>query len=247
LSAGHSLLFELLHSGIPLEQATKLLQFKFGTGSTYFYEIAKYRVFRKLWSTIIAAYQPSNQESYHTVLSAVSGSMNKSLKDPYTNLLRQTTEAMSAVIGGVDSILILPYDHHSLNGPTTLAERMALNISLILKEESFMDKVNDATGGAYAIEQLTQLFSDKSWELFRILENKGGLFQTPTMDYLRVQVTSTAKKRKEAIQSGSKVVIGINKFPNPEQLSPEFKEENTFHGLSKLSYEQITLTTLSSK
>ena len=106
LSAGHHALFKLMESGLNIDEAAACIHFSVGIGSNYFMEIAKFRALRSLWSNIIAAYTPQHACSYFCTVTAHSIPLNKSLKDPYTNLLRQTTEAMSAISGGVQGVVI---------------------------------------------------------------------------------------------------------------------------------------------
>ena len=155
LSAGHEYLVKLMELGFTIDQASACITFKVGVGRNYFYEIAKIRSLKRLWSKIVEAYSPEHSCSYACNITAVLGHMNKSLKDPHTNLLRQTTEAMSAINAGVNGIVILPYDSLSTNGSSQLAERMALNISSILKGESYLDVVIDPLGGSYSVENIT--------------------------------------------------------------------------------------------
>jgi methylmalonyl-CoA mutase len=162
------------------------------------------------------------------------GFLNKSLKDPYTNLLRQTTEVMSAAMGGASQVLCFPYDTASSKGSSEFSQRMATNISLILKEESYLNQVLDAVGGSYAIEQLTEMLADKAWTLFQEIEKQGGL---KSSDLMR-KIEQTAQKRVELYKSKQKTLIGINKFPNPDTFDLQWKINNsTYFGLKQLILE----------
>ncbi len=164
--------------------------------------------------------------------------MNKSLSDPYTNLLRQTTEAMSAINGGIDGIVILPYDNKSTKRSSELAERMALNISSILKEESYLNKVIDPLGGSYSIEVLTELIGKKAWALFQSMDNDGGITSDNVMANFKKMVNEKRSIRIEQITSGTQVNIGINKFMNPDTVNDEWVEQEQYLGLLPLIYEQ---------
>jgi methylmalonyl-CoA mutase len=164
--------------------------------------------------------------------------MNKSLIDPYTNLLRQTTEAMSAITGGIDNLVIHPYDAVSQTGSNALSERMALNISLILKEESYFDKVIDPLGGSYAIEEITQTIAKKSWDLFQEIETMGGIFQKEAKDHLRNKLIEKASARKQQYASNEKTLIGINKFSNPQPEKNDFVDTETYLDLPALFFER---------
>ena len=164
--------------------------------------------------------------------------MNKSLKDPHTNLLRQTTEAMSAIAAGIETIVVLPYDAESINGTSILAERMALNISLILKEESYFDAVIDPLGGSYALEDLTEQIGAKSWDLFQKLESLGGISSKKTIHYLRSEINTKSEIRKNQIANSHKTLIGINRFLNPLPEKNEFLIQDDYLGMSKIIFER---------
>ena len=158
LNVGHEYLLKLMDQGFTIDEASALVHFHVGVGSNYFNEIGKFRALRQLWSKVVDAYNPNHKSTYNCNITAIIGHTNKSLRDPYTNLLRQTTEVMSAA-NGADSILVLPYDLYSTDGVSDISKRAALNISLILKEESYLDKVIDPTGGSYSVETLTLLIA----------------------------------------------------------------------------------------
>jgi methylmalonyl-CoA mutase len=242
LSAGHEYLCKLLDRGLTIDQAAACIHFSTGIGANYFYEIAKIRALKQLWASIIQQYIPEHNCSYNCRITAHSGFMNKSLIDPYTNLLRQSTEAMSAATGGVESIVIHPYDSCSVNGTSALAERMALNISLILKEESYFDAVIDPIGGSYAIEQLTDQIARKGWDLFGKLEESGGIGATGAQDLVHNSVTEKAAMRVEEFRSGKKILIGINKFSNPTPEKNTFRELPSYLGMPSLILEHALIS-----
>ena len=148
-------------------------------------------------------------------IKATSLFLNKSLEDPYTNLLRLTTEGMSAAIGGADILNLQPYDGWSTNGASSFAYRMSNNISNILKEESFFDKVVDAAGGTYAIEQATDKLADAGWTFFQTIESNGGFSSSQT--FIQLEIKRIAQKRIELLQTKKMKYIGINIFPNPDE------------------------------
>lgn len=238
LSQGHDSLSLLMENGLSIDQAAACIHFTVGIGSNYFFEISKIRALKQNWGSIIKAYQPNHNCSYNCVITAQVGFMNKSLKDPYTNLLRQTTETMAAASGGVDAIIVRPYDASSSNGSSNLSERMALNMSLILKEESYFNQVIDPLGGSYAIEDLTSKIARKSWELFQQLEKSGGLEKEETKQHFIEQINQKAKLRLEEIQSTSKILIGVNKFPNPQEVkNNSFIAQKSAFGTETIHFE----------
>jgi methylmalonyl-CoA mutase len=226
LNAGHEILLKLMEKGLSIDEAAACLNFQIGIGANYFLEIAKIRSFRTLWAKVVDAYSPNLSSSYNLKIIAISGHLNKSVVDPHTNLLRQTTEAMAAVSAGIDDLLILPHDQYSSKGVSELAERMALNISSILKEESYFDKVIDPLGGSYSIEELSKIIGEKAWTFFQELESKEGLFSIDCLTYFKSKILAKRDQRIELFESKKITGIGINKYQ-----SSEFKNEANWTSL----------------
>lgn len=234
LALGHDYLAQQIALGRSVDDALVNIHFTLGVGSNYLMEIAKFRAFRILWSKIARTYQPEHRCNETASVTAKIGFLNKSLKDPYTNLLRQTTEVMSAAMGGASQVFCFPYDTASTKGSSEFSERMATNISLILKEESYLNQVLDAVGGSYAIERLTEMLADKGWTLFQEIEKQGGLKSSDLMQ----KIEQTAQKRITLYKNKQKTLIGINKFPNTDASDLEWKKNNsTYFGLKALVLE----------
>ena len=242
LNVGHEYLVQLMESGLTIDEASACIGFHLGIGNNYFYEIAKIRSLRALWAKIIDAYQPKHDCTYNCAITAVIGHTNKSLSDPHTNLLRQTTEAMSALNAGVDNIVILPHDLYSDQETSSLSERMAINIPLILKEESYFDKVIDPIGGSYSLEQLTEKIGQRAWNLFQKLETHGGLFAQKARVNFVDQVTAKRNLREKLFLAGEFMLIGINKYPNPKIVLANWKKLPSYLGIDALNYERTTKT-----
>lgn len=237
LASGHEQLVDLMKNGYSIDQAAASIHFSFGVGSTYFYEVAKIRAFRKLWNQIVQAYKPIDSNAVICPIMAEIGWTNKSLKDPYTNLLRQTTELMSVVSGGIQTALVHPYDEKSTQGSSELAARMAINCSLILKEESYFDKVIDPFGGSYSIEQLTEQIAEKAWKKFQEIEKNGGITAEKSIQLIQNEVKTKIDLKLEKIKSGKQVMIGINKFPNPQVETNSWLPTTSFFGLEQCIFE----------
>lgn len=214
LASAHEIIVQLMDRGFSIDEAAACVHFNVGVGSNYFYEIAKIRVLRILWSKIIGEYKADHACTYNTRITGIVGFTNKSLKDPYTNLLRQTTEAMSLAFAGVHAICVLPYDQASEKGATSLSTRMAVNIPLILQEESYLDKVIDPLSGSYTVEYLTNEIADKAWNLFQTIESKGGISNENALNFLKEAVSNKAQLRKDRVVEKVDALIGINIFPN---------------------------------
>ena len=234
VESAHSALVNIMNLGLTIDEATACIHFRIGVGSNYLIEIAKFRALKILWANLVKAYNPIHNCSLNCQITAEVGWINKSLKDPHTNLLRQTTEAMSAILGGIDRLIIHPYDSCSVNGSSDLAQRMALNISNLLQDESYLATVSDALGGSYAIELLTNELAEKGWELFK---KRDGNSQESQMDEWKQLVKSKAKQRIEMLKGSELTLIGINKFSNPEKIDNKWAEAKTFFDMPFLRLE----------
>jgi methylmalonyl-CoA mutase len=138
---------------------------------------------------------------------------NKTIFDSHNNILRSTTEAMSAVLGGANSINVLPYDV-SYTISDDLAPRIARNIQHILKEESHFDKVIDPSSGSFYIENLTLSIAQATWDLFMKIENQGGFIKSMQNRFVFDEIEKTAQKRDMLIASRKTSIVGVNKYPN---------------------------------
>ena len=216
------------------ENAT-CIHFTFGIGANFMLEIAKFRAFHLLWDKLTTVYQ----SSIKTTITAKTGFVNKSLNDPYTNILRQTTESLAAVLGGVDQLIIEPYDTLSSTGSSSFTERMAINISLILKEESEINQLVDPLNGSLSIEKLTQTLADSTWKLFQQLEKLGGSEALEVEEYLKNEIERIRNSRIAQINDKRQLLVGVNQYFNPEQTNITWKKDvGTFLGMEYLILEK---------
>ncbi len=173
LAQGVEYLTRLTEMGLTIDQVAGKMKFNFGIGNNYFMEIAKLRAARLLWAQIVQAYGAEKEESLKMITHSETNTFNKTFYDPYVNMLRTQTEAMSAALGGADSITVQPFN--TIFGETSkMAERIARNQQILLKEESHLDKIADPAGGAYYIENLTASLAEHAWNLFLEVQDKGG-------------------------------------------------------------------------
>lgn len=177
-------LSQLTDRGLTAGDIASKIRFSFGTGTDYFMEIAKLRAARVIWEVIADSYQPDNRNSFRMEIHSVTRKWNDKVADPYINLLRTQTEAMSAVLGGTDSLSVLPFDISACQ-PDEFSERMARNQQLILREESWFGKVADPAAGSYYIENLTSLIADNTWKLFLEIEKAGGFLEALNSGFLK--------------------------------------------------------------
>jgi methylmalonyl-CoA mutase len=190
LSTGCEYLVQLTSRGISPDNAAKKIRFSFGTGSDYFPEIAKLRAARLLWSVVVTGFKPVKPDSARMNIHCVTSELNKTVNDPYTNMLRTQTEAMSAILGGTDSLTVMPYDI-SFRKPDEFSERIARNQQLILKEESYFDKVADPGAGSYYIENLTNLIAENAWKLFLEIEDMGGFLSSVRSGFIHGKISES--------------------------------------------------------
>lgn len=241
LSYGNQVLSKLIESGIDPSLAAKKIKFDLGVGSNYFMEIAKFRAARWLWAEIVNAYRPpcphdcDNKAPDGTCrcaakmnIHAITSRFNQSLYDPYVNLLRTQTEAMSATIGAVDSLTVRPFDQ-AFETPTAFAERIAVNQQLLLREESHFDKVTDPSSGSYYIETLTVSLAEQAWKLFlETVEN--GFYEALKAGNVQDAINASAASRFNAAASRREILLGTNQYPNAREVMAEKMEEKDKHG-----------------
>ena len=219
ISMGNEYLAQLTHRGISADIAASKIRFSFGTGSSYFSEIAKLRAARLLWSVVTNGYHPANGENIKMDIHCVTSEWNKTVFDPYVNMLRTQTEAMSAILGGADSLTVEPFDL-VFRHPDEFSERIARNQQLILREEAYFDKVADPAAGSYYIENLTNLIADNAWKLFLEIEDQGGFLECLKSGLIQRKLSESASGRKSDIASGKEILLGTNRFPDFNEKAP---------------------------
>lgn len=180
-------------------------------GTNYFFEIAKLRALRLLFDALKKEY--NSEIDLHIV--AQPTKRNKTLYDYNVNMLRTTTECMSAILGGADSVSNLSYDvlYHKEN---EFGDRISRNQLLVLKHESYFDKVDNPSDGAYYIETLTEQLAEKALELFKDIEKNGGLITQLIEGTIQRKITESAEKEQKLFDEGKEILLGTNKYPNKE-------------------------------
>ncbi len=214
LAAGVEYLDKLTDAGMSVDEVAPRIRFHFATGSKYFMEIAKLRAARYLWAHIVKAYKPSCDCKCKMNIHAETSEWNKTIYDPNVNMLRTQTETMSAVLGGVDSFTVHPFDYVYECHPSELGERVARNQQLLLKEESHFGKIVDVAGGSYYIEELTENIAEAAWKLFLEVQEQGGYVEALKKGFVQAAVKATAQARDLAIAQRKENFVGVNQFPN---------------------------------
>src|SRR5690606_4390425 len=192
------------------------MTFSLAIGPNYFFEIAKIRALRKLYATLAKEY--SVNETCHIL--AIPSKRNKTLYDYNVNILRSTTECMSAILGGADTVCNLPYDalYHKSN---EFGERISRNQLLILKYESYFDAVSNPADGTYYIESLTDELAEKALQLFKEIEKGGGFLQQLKEGTIQKKIKESAEKEQQLFENGELKLLGTNYHPNKNDRMKE--------------------------
>ncbi len=208
--------------GISVEEAASHIRFTVSVGANLFLEIAKIRALRELWA-IIAKECGGSEEAAKINLHACTSFWTLSKVDPWVNMLRGSAQAFSAIMGGVDSIDVLPFDT-AVRMPDEFSRRIARNVPIILLGECNMDKVVDPAGGSWYIENLTDETSHKIWDVFRGIEKEGGIVKALQAGSVQKSVNATAAKRYEMADQRRQSIVGVNQYVNLDEKKLEAPE-----------------------
>ncbi|MDR2563193.1 MAG: acyl-CoA mutase large subunit family protein [Prevotellaceae bacterium] len=213
LAMGSEYLSQLTELGLTPDAVASKIKFTFAVSSNYFMEIAKFRAARMLWANIVKTYGATKKCSAKMRIHAVTSAWNQTIYDPYVNLLRGTSEAMSAALAGVDSLEVTAFDA-AYAASNEFSGRVARNTQLVLKEESYFDRVTDPAAGAYYIENLTASIAAEAWKLFKQIEEKGGYLAALKEGFVQESIKATAQKRDMNIATRREILLGTNQYPN---------------------------------
>ena len=213
LAWGNEYLQELVDAGIDVDTAAKSIKFYMGISENYFMEIAKFRAARLLWAQIVKQYEPKCDCACKMIINASTSTYNQTLFDSYVNLLRSQTEAMSAALGGVHSMVVTPFDA-PYEKATDFSERIARNQQLLIKEESHFDRIVDPSAGSYYIEHLTDALAQEAWKIFLKIEDEGGFLEAVKKGIVQDDINATNVKRHGDAAKRKEFILGTNQFPN---------------------------------
>ena len=189
------------------------IQVSLGVSTNYFFEIAKFRAMRILWAQISEAYK---KEETNLDLRAETGLRTTTVFDPHVNMLRTTSQCMSAALGGANTVNVSNFNA-AYKQDDDFAQRMGRNISLILKEESYFNKVSDPSAGSYYIEQITNELSQNAWTLFQEIEAQGGWIEAVKSNSIQEMIEQNAALQEENLSSENTQLLGTNLYPNKEE------------------------------
>ncbi len=202
----------LLERGLDINTIASRIRFDLSLGSNFFMEIAKLRAARMLWKHIVQAYG-GNEDAQKMFIHARTSTYNKTIYDPYVNMLRTTTEAFSGVIGSADSMHVGAFDE-VFRVPNEFSRRIARNQQIILREETHLDAVIDPAGGSWYIESLTAKLCDVVWKNFQITQEAGGFWKMLQSGAAQKAVATVAKARTAAVSTRKDVIVGTNMYAN---------------------------------
>ncbi|MBN1299859.1 MAG: acyl-CoA mutase large subunit family protein [Melioribacteraceae bacterium] len=214
---------KLIDRGLTIDQIAPMIRITVGIGSNYFMEIAKLRSLRVLWSNIIDAYG-GNDTSRKLTVHGRTSVYNKTVFDPHVNILRATTEALSAVVGGIDSLHTGSFDE-TYSVPDEFSRRIARNTQIILKEETHLDRLIDPAGGSYFVEKLTEELASNAWKEFQKIEEFGGMLKALQDNYPQKEIDSVVGLKNKDLRKRKKVIVGINMYSNSKENRPVLKAD----------------------
>ncbi|MCB8994112.1 MAG: acyl-CoA mutase large subunit family protein [Bacteroidales bacterium] len=207
-------------AGLKPADVARSMRLNFSVGSNYFMEIAKLRAVRFLFARLIKSWEVEDEEAMKAFIHCSTSAWNQTIYDPYVNMLRSTTESMSAVLGGCNSLTVNPFDK-PFRRSTKFSNRIARNTQIILKEEAWLDKVTDPAAGSYFIESLTDSIITEAWKLFLEIEEKGGYLACFKSGHIQEEIRKSAIIKMQNIATRKEVLLGTNQFPNSGESKPE--------------------------
>ena len=223
LADGREYIRTALAAGLSIDEFAPRLSFFWGISMNFYMEIAKMRAARLLWHEIVSEFAPQNPKSAMLRTHCQTSGWSLTAQDPYNNVVRTTIEAMAAVFGGTQSLHTNALDE-ALALPTEFAARIARNTQLILQEETGITRVIDPWGGSYFMESLTQDIADKARELIDEIEQAGGMARAIESGMPKLRIEEAAARKQARIDRGDEVIVGVNKYPPPEQEPVEVLE-----------------------
>jgi methylmalonyl-CoA mutase len=212
LAAGVDFLGAMQERGVQVDRAAVALEFDFAMGSNYFFQIAKLRAFRMVWARAVESFGGSRATAGARTAARTSR-WNKTLYDPHVNILRATTEAMAAVLGGADSVMVAPFDE-CCHRPDDASRRLARNTQLLLKHEAWMGRAADAAGGSYYLETITDFLAREGWKIMQRLEARGGFREAKKEGAIAEALARSMAVREKAVALRKRVFVGTNQFAN---------------------------------
>lgn len=213
---------EMLARGLSIDDVAPRMLFSFSIGSNFFMEIAKLRAARLVWAKVARAFG-GNDESQKLIMHVRTSAYNKTVYDPYVNMLRTTTEAFAGVLGGSNSMHVAAFDEIK-QPPDEFSRRIARNTHIILDQECNLSKVIDPAGGSWYVESLTDSLAKESWKLFQEVERRGGMFKALQAGFPQQEVAKIADQRAKSIATRKDIFVGTNMYANLKEKPLEDRQ-----------------------
>src|SRR5690606_16400024 len=211
LADGREYVRAAIRNGLDVDAFAGRLSFFFCIGMNFFMEAAKLRAARLLWSRIMEEFKPKKDSSYMLRTHCQTSGVSLQEQDPYNNIVRTAFEAMSAVLGGTQSLHTNSFDE-AIALPTEFSARIARNTQLILQHETGVTKVVDPLAGSFYVESLTRELADAAWALIGEVEARGGMTKAVNEGLPKRLIEEAATRRQAAVDRGDEVIVGVNKY-----------------------------------
>jgi methylmalonyl-CoA mutase len=243
LAAAIDFLAEMQSRNLAVDRVAASLSFSFSIGANYFFQIAKLRAFRMVWAHAVESFG-APREAARARIHARTSRWNETVYDPHVNILRATTEAMSAVLGGADSVTVAPFDE-CYKTPDEASRRLARNTQLILKQEALLARVADPAAGSYAIETMTDFIAREGWKSMQAIEAEGGYQKAHAEGQIARALARSLAARDKAVASRRRVFTGTNQYANLAEKALPRIDASRPHGKPRGAemYEQLRLRT----
>ena len=211
LADGKEYVKAALDRGLDVDAFAGRLSFFFAIGTNFFMEIAKLRAARFLWHRIMSGFNPKNPKSLMLRTHCQTSGVSLQEQDPYNNVVRTAYEAMSAVLGGTQSLHTNAFDE-AIALPTEFSARIARNTQLILQNETKVTKVVDPLAGSYYVEKLTSDLAEAAWKIIQEVDEMGGMTKAVATGMPKLRIEEAAARYQASVDRGDEVIVGVNKF-----------------------------------
>ena len=205
-----------MSKGLAVDDFAPRLSFFFAIGTDFFMEIAKLRAARTLWARIMQDFGAKNEKSLTLRTHCQTSGVSLTEKDPYNNIVRTSYEALSAILGGTQSLHTNSFDE-AIALPTEFSSRIARNTQLILQNETGVTNTVDPLAGSYFVEKLTEDMCSAAWKIIEEVEEMGGMTKAVAAGMPKLSIEESATKKQAKVDSGKRIVVGVNKFKNPKE------------------------------
>lgn len=211
---------ELMAQGIDANKAAMSMIFSFSVSTNFFMEIAKLRAARMLWAKAAKALGVTDENGLKMFLHVRTSTYNKTLYDPYNNMVRNAIEGFAGAVGGVDSMYIAPFDE-TFRRPDDFSMRIARNQHVLLQEEAHLKRVVDPAGGSYYVESLTDSVARAAWELIQQVDREAGIVQAMKAGTVQKAIAEVSDRKKKAVASRRQPIVGVSNYPKADESIPE--------------------------